>query len=76
MTTASAAPGVKPPGRRPQSGPPLLAPVLAFTALTMSLLTLLASPFGFLLPVVRFGGTVWLVAVAALPPRTRPSRHQ
>ncbi|MCO5969148.1 hypothetical protein [Actinoallomurus soli] len=35
MTTASAAPGVKPPGRRPQSGPPLLAPVLAFTALTI-----------------------------------------
>ncbi|GAA4607153.1 hypothetical protein GCM10023195_26860 [Actinoallomurus liliacearum] len=42
----------------------------------VALLTLLASPFGFLLPVVRFGGTVWLVAVAALLPRTRPSRHQ
>jgi hypothetical protein len=45
-------------GRRPQAGPPLLAPVLAFTAL------------------VRFGGLLWLVAVAALLPRTRPSRHQ
>ena len=35
-------------------------------------LTLLASGFSYLLPVVRFGGTVWLVFVAALLPRTRP----
>ncbi|TKA08321.1 DUF4386 domain-containing protein [Actinacidiphila oryziradicis] len=41
----------------------------------LSTLTLLASGFGYLLPVVRFGGTIWLVFVAALLPRTRPSRH-
>lgn len=38
--------------------------------------TLLAAGFGYLLPVVRFGGLIWLVAAAALLPRTRPSRHQ
>ncbi|MFI0469174.1 DUF4386 domain-containing protein [Saccharopolyspora sp. 5N102] len=38
----------------------------------VSTLTLLADGFGYLLPVVRFGGTVWLVFVAALLPRTRP----
>ncbi|WP_051950913.1 hypothetical protein [Actinacidiphila yeochonensis] len=37
-------------------------------------LTLLASGFSYLLPVVRFGGTVWLVLAAALLPRTRPAR--
>ncbi|MEU9498908.1 DUF4386 domain-containing protein [Streptomyces sp. NPDC048196] len=42
----------------------------------LSTLTLLVSGFGYLLPVVRFGGTVWLVFVAALLPRTRPSRHE
>jgi hypothetical protein len=41
----------------------------------LSTLTLLASGFSYLLPVVRFGGTIWLVFVAALLPRTRPSRH-
>jgi hypothetical protein len=39
-----------------------------------STLTLLASGFGYLLPVVRFGGAVWLVCVAARLPRTRPRR--
>ncbi|GGV02401.1 hypothetical protein GCM10010211_82180 [Streptomyces albospinus] len=34
--------------------------------------TLLASGFEYLLPVVRFGGIVWLLFVAALLPRTRP----
>lgn len=34
-------------------------------------LSLLASGFSYLMPVVRFGGTVWLVFVAALLPRTR-----
>jgi hypothetical protein len=38
----------------------------------VSTLTLLASGFAYLLPVVRFGGTVWLLLVAALLPRTRP----
>jgi hypothetical protein len=37
----------------------------------VSALTLLAFGFSYLLPVVRFGGTVWLVAVAALIPHTR-----
>ncbi|MEU0836785.1 DUF4386 domain-containing protein [Streptomyces sp. NPDC005969] len=37
----------------------------------LSTLTLLASGFAYLLPVVRFGGTVWLVFVAVLLPRTR-----
>jgi hypothetical protein len=37
----------------------------------VSLLTLVASDFGYLLPVVRFGGVIWLVSVAALLPRTR-----
>jgi hypothetical protein len=41
-----------------------------------STLTLLASGFAYLLPVVRFGGTMWLVFVAALLPRTRASRHE
>lgn len=41
----------------------------------LSTLTLLADGFGYLLPVVRFGGTLWLVFVAAVLPRTRPSRH-
>jgi len=39
---------------------------------TVAILTLLASGFGYLLPVVRFGGTLWLIFVAALLPRTRP----
>ncbi|GAA4502788.1 hypothetical protein GCM10023191_054840 [Actinoallomurus oryzae] len=43
----------------------------------VSLLTLVASGFGFLLPIVRFGGLVWLVFVAALLPKTRHrTRHQ
>ncbi|MBL7493036.1 DUF4386 domain-containing protein [Frankia sp. AgB1.9] len=42
----------------------------------VSSLTLLGSGFGYLLPAVRFGGLIWLVAAAALLPRTRPSRHQ
>ncbi|MYU15467.1 DUF4386 domain-containing protein [Streptomyces sp. SID8361] len=42
----------------------------------VSMLTLIADPFGYLLPVVRFGGLIWLVITAILLPRTRPSRHQ
>ncbi|MGI5328423.1 hypothetical protein [Actinomadura nitritigenes] len=34
-------------------------------------LTLVGSGFAFLVPVVRFGGLLWLIAAAALPPRTR-----
>ncbi|MDR3084519.1 MAG: DUF4386 domain-containing protein [Streptomyces sp.] len=37
----------------------------------LSTLTLLADGFAYLLPVVRFGGTVWLLFVASLLPRTR-----
>ncbi|WP_242894761.1 hypothetical protein [Actinomadura litoris] len=56
----------------------LLPRPLAWTGLVLaavgmlSALTLLASGFSYLLPVVRFGGTVWLVVAAALMPRTRP----
>ncbi|GAB2544921.1 DUF4386 domain-containing protein [Nocardia heshunensis] len=32
----------------------------------LSTLALVAAPFGFLLPVVRFGGLLWLVAVAVI----------
>ncbi|QKV97347.1 DUF4386 domain-containing protein [Streptomyces sp. NA02950] len=42
----------------------------------VSMLSLVADPFSFLLPVVRFGGLVWLIFVAIRLPRTRPSRHQ
>ncbi|KUJ70431.1 hypothetical protein ACZ90_03280 [Streptomyces albus subsp. albus] len=38
----------------------------------VAILTLLAFGFGYLLPVVRFGGIVWLLFVAASMPRTRP----
>lgn len=37
----------------------------------LATLTLLAPGFAYLLPVVRFGGTVWLLFVAGLLPRTR-----
>jgi hypothetical protein len=37
----------------------------------LSLLTMVASGFAYLLPVVRFGGVIWLVFVAAYLPRTR-----
>jgi hypothetical protein len=41
----------------------------------LALFSLLADGFGYLLPLVRFGGTAWLIAVAALLPRTRPRRQ-
>src|SRR5262249_58669725 len=37
----------------------------------VSTVTLLSLGFGFLLPVVRFGGLIWLVAAAVLMPVTR-----
>ncbi|MGW8378986.1 DUF4386 domain-containing protein [Streptomyces sp. ODS28] len=37
----------------------------------VSTLTLVAFGFGYLLPVVRFGGTLWLLLVAVLLPHTR-----
>jgi hypothetical protein len=40
----------------------------------VSTVTLLSLGFGFLLPIVRFGGTAWLIAAAAMLPRTRQSR--
>ncbi|WP_433175914.1 hypothetical protein [Actinoallomurus sp. CA-150999] len=42
----------------------------------LSIFTLATMSVAPLLPIVRFGGLLWLVAVAALLPRTRPSRHQ
>ncbi len=41
----------------------------------LSTLTLLGSGFGYLLPVVRFGGTIWLVFAAAAMPLTRTARR-
>ncbi|MDH6578598.1 DUF4386 domain-containing protein [Kitasatospora sp. MAP5-34] len=38
----------------------------------LATLTLLVPGFGYLLPVVRFGGPLWLVLVAARLPLTRP----
>jgi hypothetical protein len=55
----------------------LLPRAVAWTGLLLaaigmvSILSLLASGFEYLLPIVRFGGTVWLVFVATLLPRTR-----
>ncbi|SNR47897.1 DUF4386 domain-containing protein [Actinomadura mexicana] len=40
----------------------------------LSTLSLLADGFAPLLPVIRFGGLLWLVAAAALLPRSRPRR--
>jgi hypothetical protein len=60
----------------------LLPRVAAWTGLVLaavgmlSTFVLLASGFDYLLPVVRFGGTLWLVFVAFTLPRTRPSRRQ
>lgn len=48
-------------------------PGLGLAALGMvAPLTLLSLGFGPLLPIVRFGGLVWLLCVAAMLPRTRP----
>ena len=52
---------------------PLAWAGLVLAALGMlSTFTLVASGAGFLLPVVRFGGLVWLVWAAAVLPRSRP----
>jgi hypothetical protein len=48
--------------------------ILAATGM-LSTLTLLTPTFGYLLPIVRFGGTIWLVFTAAKLPRTRPTHH-
>ncbi|MEU6265485.1 DUF4386 domain-containing protein [Saccharopolyspora shandongensis] len=42
----------------------------------LSTLALLIDGFAYLLPVVRFGGLLWLVVTAVLLPRTRRPRHQ
>jgi hypothetical protein len=60
----------------------LLPKPMAWTGLALavvgvvSTLTLLSISFGFLLPVVRFGGTLWLVVAAFLLPHTRHARQQ
>jgi hypothetical protein len=41
----------------------------------LSTLTLVALDLSYLIPVVRFGGTLWLLCAAALLPRTRPRRN-
>ena len=87
--------------RRPQGGPPPLAPALAYGALLiagvavpslilrltprplawgglviaaigmLSTLTLLTSALDVTLPIARFGGLIFIVAVSALLPATR-----
>ncbi|MEY9864272.1 hypothetical protein ABH935_009928 [Catenulispora sp. GAS73] len=58
----------------------LLPRPLAFAGLALAIagvlstLTLLSLGFGFLLPIIRFGGTAWLIAAAAMLPRTRHAR--
>ncbi|MDA3627063.1 DUF4386 domain-containing protein [Saccharopolyspora sp. WRP15-2] len=42
----------------------------------LSSLALVVDGFAYLLPVVRFGGLIWLVVAAATLPLTRRSRHQ
>jgi hypothetical protein len=42
----------------------------------LATLSLLADPFGYALPVVRFGGLIWLVWAAAVLPRTRTRTPQ
>ncbi|MEU6750435.1 hypothetical protein ABZ914_29830 [Spirillospora sp. NPDC046719] len=55
----------------------LLPRPVAWTGLAIALagmvgtLTLVGSGFAFLVPVVRFGGLLWLIAATALMPRTR-----
>ena len=58
----------------------LLPRPLAFAGLAIaaaaavSTLTMLSFSFSYLLPVVRFGGLIWLLAAAVLMPRTRRNR--
>jgi hypothetical protein len=42
----------------------------------LSTLTLLTDGFPYPIPVVRFGGTVWLVLAAVRLPATRHARHE
>jgi hypothetical protein len=42
----------------------------------ISSLSLLFGPVGYLLPVARFGGLVWLVAAGFLQPRSRADAHK
>lgn len=42
----------------------------------LSSLSLVAYPMSFALPLTRFGGFIWLIAVAALMPKTADKRYQ
>jgi hypothetical protein len=50
------------------------AGIILAAAGAVSTVTLLSLDVAFLLPVVRFGGTAWLIAAAILLPRKRPVR--
>jgi hypothetical protein len=41
----------------------------------LSFLWLVADPFPYLIPVARFGGGLWLVAIGFLLPATRAARN-
>jgi hypothetical protein len=59
----------------------LVSPVLAWIGLALAAvaelatLTLVSTDLAFLLPIARFGGLVWLIAVAFALPRRRQSRN-
>jgi hypothetical protein len=61
----------------PQGGPPLLAPVIAYRVLMVTAVallatfTLLTSALDATLPIGRFAGLAWLIAVSAALPRNR-----
>jgi hypothetical protein len=54
--------------------PLALAGLVIAVAGAVSTVTLLSLGAGFLLPIVRFGGTAWLIAAAILLPHNRHTR--
>lgn len=56
--------------------PLALVGLVVAAAAMLATLSLLADPFGYALPVVRFGGLIWLVWAAAVLPRGRTRTPQ
>jgi hypothetical protein len=63
------------PGFGPASRPLGIAGVALGTIAELSSLTLLTMGAAFTMPVARFGGIVWLVAISLLLPASRVHRH-
>jgi hypothetical protein len=53
--------------------PVVIVGLLLAVAGELGTIALLTKPAGFLIPIARFGGLAWLIAVAALIPARRPS---